>query len=70
MSLENQSKLKKMLASLRGQAIATSHWLLELGISPQLVRRYIQSGWLESIGQGAFKILNDKIQWYLISKSA
>ena len=40
-----------------------AQWLVEQGISHELQKRYCKSGWLESIGGGAFKRPADTIQW-------
>lgn len=43
--------------------VATSKWLKSLGISSQLTQRYLNSGWIEQVGWGAFKKPKDKIEW-------
>jgi len=44
--------------------VATSAWLNTLGISRQLVRGYVQGGWITPLGVGAFKKLKDTIEWH------
>lgn len=52
MSLLKTSKLNQLLsASIPGGLFFTG-WLRKLGYSPQLLRRYRESGWLESLGRG------------------
>tara|TARA_R110002110_G_scaffold415807_1_gene656422 strand:- start:37620 stop:38399 length:780 start_codon:yes stop_codon:yes gene_type:complete len=63
MSLENQNKIKYLLTNWLDKTIATSNWLLEKGISPQLAKRYVESGWIKAIGHGAFKKLDDDVLW-------
>ena len=41
----------------------TSTWLREAGISTQLVSRYVRSGWLKSIGHGAYVRDPSRIVW-------
>jgi hypothetical protein len=38
-------------------------WLEENGISRQLQQSYLKTGWLESIGHGAFKRAGDSVDW-------
>lgn len=52
--LQTSKKLKSALFSLpKGMPVTTSH-MEHLGISRQLMHRYVQSGWLESLGQGYY----------------
>lgn len=62
MGLQKENKLKRMLANWVPKTVGTSSWLSTFGISPQLVKRYVESGWIEPIGQGAFKRPNEKIE--------
>ena len=41
----------------------TTGILKKWGYSPQLLNRYKQSGWIESIGQGAYKLKGQEVQW-------
>ncbi|MDR0723996.1 MAG: type IV toxin-antitoxin system AbiEi family antitoxin [Endomicrobium sp.] len=60
MSLEKSLLLKKVLKYPCN--IITSSWLKKSGISNQLQYKYKQNGWLQSVGQGAFKkFCTDKI---------
>lgn len=63
MSIQRDNKLQRALASWTPKTVGTSSWLGTLGISPQLVKRYVESGWIESIGQGAYKRLNEALEW-------
>lgn len=47
-------------------AIATSKWLKEQGISSKLAWWYVHSGWLERVGDGAYKRSGDKINWLAV----
>lgn len=46
----------------KGQ-VATSAWLKSIGISSQLTQRYLQSGWIETMGVGAYKKPKEAIYW-------
>lgn len=43
--------------------LVTSEWLNEHGYYKQLVKKYCDSGWLRSIGHGAFIKLNEQVKW-------
>ncbi len=64
MSITTDKKLKNLLEHWPSGLVATSPWFKELSISGQLVQRYLKSGWIESLGRGAYKKTNDKINWY------
>ena len=41
----------------------TTQWLTKNGYSKQLISRYCESGWLESIGHGAYTRSGDVLTW-------
>ncbi len=43
--------------------MATAKWLMQLGISRQLRNKYLQSGWIASLGHGAYYKKEDRVQW-------
>ncbi len=55
------SKINRLLVSNPVGAPMTSAWLSSQGVSPQLVRRYKLSGWLESLGRGAWIRVGTKL---------
>ncbi len=63
MSTINETKLKRLLGQHKPGAVCLAPWLEKLGISRDLQKRYRRSGWLESIGRGAFKRPGDEIGW-------
>lgn len=63
MSTTRTPKLTKLLdAHLHGTVLLAS-WLEQMGISRDLQKRYRKSGWLESIGTGAFKRPAEQVTW-------
>jgi len=48
------SKINRLLVSTPAGVPMTSTWLSSQGVSPQLVRRYKLSGWLEPLGRSAW----------------
>jgi Transcriptional regulator, AbiEi antitoxin, Type IV TA system/Transcriptional regulator, AbiEi antitoxin N-terminal domain len=62
-STENGTKLKKLLGLYRPGTVLLASWLERQGISRDLQTRYRRSGWLESVGAGAFKRPGDLVTW-------
>lgn len=54
MGLQNDSKLNRVNRFLPEGVAAPSAWLGSQGFSRQLVRKYVQSGWLVPLARGAF----------------
>ena len=54
MTTQNRSKLKILLANLKSGTAILASWLKSKGISGDLQKHYIKSGWLEAIDRGVF----------------
>lgn len=54
MSLGTDTKLKKVIDLVRQKGVLTASYLRKEGISYQSMLEYRKSGWLESLGVGAF----------------
>lgn len=63
MSTNNEIKLKKLLDLHVPGTVILASWLDENGFSHDLQHRYLRSGWLESVGVGAFKRPNENLSW-------
>jgi len=63
MSTHSEKKLKNMLTLHQQGTVALAAWLEQQGISRDLQKRYRRSGWLESLGRGAFKRPDDEVHW-------
>ncbi len=63
MTTQNETKLKTLLKNMKPETVGLASWLEELGISRNLQKHYRNSGWLESMGRGAFKRPGEKVQW-------
>ena len=57
------SKLNNLLKKMPRGAVATQMWLEKLGVYRQLTRRYVEQGWLERLGHGAFIRAEDPVDW-------
>jgi hypothetical protein len=62
-STNNDTKLKKLFDLHKPGTILLAPWLEKHAISRDLQTRYRRSGWLESVGAGAFKRPGDNITW-------
>jgi hypothetical protein len=56
-------KLKSLITEWPKGAVLTSSYLREKGISRQLIDRYKASKWIDSVGRGAYKLDNERIEW-------
>jgi hypothetical protein len=63
MSTKNEIKIKNLLELHVPNTVLLSSWLNAKGYSYDLQKRYKASGWLESIGTGAFKRPSETITW-------
>ena len=57
------NKINQILQKWPQGTVVTTDWLKKQGISRQSVNNYKKSGWLERIGQGAYKRNGEKISW-------
>lgn len=57
------SKISYLLNLLPTGVVMTSRWLTEQGYSPELLKRYRKSGWIESIGNGAMIRKGDRVDY-------
>ena len=62
MSIQKSTKLQKIMQCPKG-LVLTASYLDSQGINGQLLARYKKSGWLESIGEGAYLLRGDKVDW-------
>jgi len=59
----NETKLTKLLSSIKLGTVVLASWLEGIGISRDLQKHYRNSGWLESMGRGAFKRPGETVEW-------
>jgi hypothetical protein len=57
------SKLNRLIGQWPRGAILTASRLRELGFTPDLLRKYKSSRWLEAAGHGAYKLANDPVDY-------
>ncbi len=63
MATQNKTKLKTLVKNIKPGTVALASWLEYLGISRDLQKHYLRSGWLEAIGRGAYKKPEDELNW-------
>ncbi|MBU1086589.1 MAG: type IV toxin-antitoxin system AbiEi family antitoxin [Candidatus Omnitrophica bacterium] len=63
MDRQNRSILNNLLRSWPRNTVAVSTWLNDHGVYRQLAGTYVKSGWIERIGQGAFKRSGESLDW-------
>jgi len=57
-------KINKLIREWQSGVVVTSSFLAKNGFSTKLIHWYISSGWIESIGYGAYKRAGDNVDWY------
>ena len=63
MTTQNKIYLRNLFGLLKPGTVVSSSWLESFGISRDLQKYYLKSGWLEQVGRGAYKKPNDKVAW-------
>ena len=59
-----KEKINRLIGSWRKGTVKTSASLRAEGYSDSLIARYVNSKWIEPIGFGAYKLYEDRIDWY------
>jgi len=57
------SKINQVLQQWPPGTAATLRWLSSLGVDRRLADKYVQSGWLERLGHGAYKRAGATVDW-------
>jgi hypothetical protein len=63
MSTLNKGKINLVLQKAVPGTVLTMKWLAEQGVSKDLARKYVASGWLERIGRGAYVRVGAVVDW-------
>jgi len=63
MSTKIISKINRLVQNWPRGAVYTQIWLTSLGYNAYLMRRYRESSWVKSIGNGAYILSNDQLEW-------
>ncbi|MFZ0453449.1 MAG: type IV toxin-antitoxin system AbiEi family antitoxin domain-containing protein [Ignavibacteriaceae bacterium] len=57
-------KINHLITTWEKGAVKLSSSLEAKGYKKDLLKKYVKSGWLESLGYGAYKLANDYVEWY------
>lgn len=63
MGIQNNDKLNQLQRRIPEGVAVPSNWLSANGYSPQLVRKYVQSGWLNPLGSRAYARPGAAVTW-------
>jgi len=63
MDRQNRSIINNLLRNWPKNTIAVYAWLGKQGVYRQLAGTYVKSGWIERVGQGAFRRAEDNVDW-------
>ena len=64
MTTQKKTKLKTLVGLLKPGKVVIAPWLENVGISRNLQKHYLESGWLEQFGRGAYKKPGDQVEWH------
>ena len=57
------AKINQLLQQWPSGSVATLRWLNSRGVDHRLADKYVQSGWLERLGHGAYKRAGATVDW-------
>ena len=57
------SKINQLLQQWPPRTVATPRWLSRKGVDRRLADKYVQSGWLERLGHGAYRRTGATVDW-------
>lgn len=63
MSLVSEPNINQLLLKWKKNTPMTTAWLEKEGYSAQLLKRYKESGWIESLGHGVYGLKEQDVQW-------
>ena len=63
MSGQNRTIINNLLRNWPKNTVSVCSWLEKQGVYRQLAGAYVKSGWIERIGQGAFKRAGEAVEW-------
>jgi len=63
-STQNPPKINQLISQWPRGTVFTQKHLTRLGYYRDLVKKYKKGKWIEPVGNGAFKLYNDDVDWY------
>ena len=62
-SISKTTKVNQLISNWPKGTLKTVSELESLGYTPQLLKVYVNSNWIELVGRGVYKIHNDEVGW-------
>jgi hypothetical protein len=63
MNTQYKSKINRLVQIWPKGAVGTQRWLDSQGVSRFLAQQYCRGGWIERLGQGAYRLVRDASDW-------
>jgi hypothetical protein len=64
MNTKNRTKINHLISQWPRGAVFTQAYLTQIGYYRDLTKAYKRTHWIQPIGNGAFKLFNDRVDWY------
>lgn len=64
MTTDNRTKINKLISGWPRGAVYTANYLNHMGYRYDLIRFYKEKKWIEPVGNGAYKLYGDTVEWY------
>lgn len=64
MTTQNRTKINKLISDWPKGTVYTASHLKKLSYNYDLIRFYKKSRWITPVGNGAYKLFNDTVEWY------
>ncbi len=64
MTTKNRTKINKLVSDWPKGTVYTASHLKKLGYNYDLIRFYKKSHWIVPVGNGAYRLFNDTVEWY------
>lgn len=63
MGTPRHEKINQLMKDWSRGTVRIASYLNNLGYQKDLLKKYVNSGWLDSLGYGAYKLKDDKVGW-------
>jgi len=64
MNTRKTKKINPLMTQWKRGVVYTQTYLTKIGYNHDLVKSYRRSGWIESMGSGAYKLAGDTVDWF------
>jgi len=63
MTTRSKTKINQLIQNWPRGVVGTQRWLDAQGANRFLAQQYCRSGWIERVGQGAYQLAGDTLEW-------